>query len=66
MNVLRVGPPSGRWRYQRVELEGGQVLRLRAEDVAALGLAAGTALDEDGLGLLRARAEEARALQIAL
>lgn len=66
MRVLRIGPPSGRWRHQRVVLDGGQVLRVRAEDVAALGLEAEGELDAEQLGGLRERAERVRATESAL
>lgn len=66
MRVLRVGPPSGRWRRRRVVLDGGVVLRVRAEDAEALGLEAGAELTAEAVRQLRARAEAAGALEIAL
>lgn len=66
MKVLRVGPPSGRWHHRRVVLDGGPTLRLRPEDVEALGLEAGADLSEDTLRQLRSRAEAALATEMAL
>lgn len=66
MKVLRVGPPSGRWRHCRVALESGPALRVRAEDVAALGLHAASELDGGRLAALRERAEHVRATEMAL
>jgi len=65
VRVLRVGPPSGRRVRQRIVLEGGLVLRVRPEDVEALGLVAGGELAEETLRQLRARAEAAGAVEMA-
>lgn len=66
MQVLRLGPPSGKRRHQRVVLDEGHTLRLAQEDVAALHLEVGAVLDEATLGALRARAEVVRATDMAL
>lgn len=66
MKVLRVGPPSGRWRHCRVVLESGSVLRVRAEDVASLGLETGVEVDDARLAVLRELAEHVRATETAL
>ncbi len=66
MKVLRLGPPSGRRRHQRVVLDKGPILRLTQEDVAALRLEEGTELDEAALNALRARADVVRAMEVAL
>lgn len=66
MKVLRVGPPSERTRHQRVTLDGGTTLRVRAEDVTALGIVPGAELDEEAWGTLRRRAQSAAALESAL
>lgn len=66
MKVLRVGPPSGRARHQRVLLDGGLALRVRADDVTALGLEPGAELDDDALIVLRRRADAAAAMESAL
>jgi len=66
VKVLRVGPPSGRWRHQRVVLDDGHALRVRPEDVATLGLASGVELDEEALEALRGRAEIVLATESAL
>jgi len=66
VKVLRVGPPSGRTRHQRVTLDGGTTLRVRAEDVTALGIVPGAELDDGAWGTLRRRAQSAAALESAL
>jgi regulatory protein len=66
VKVLRVGPPSGRTLHQRVTLEGGVTLRVRADEVAALGLVPGTELDDDAWGRLRHSAQASEALSSAL
>lgn len=66
MKVLRVGPPSGRTRQQRVTLDGGTTLRLRAEDVTALGVVPGAELDDEAWDALRGRAQSTAALETAL
>jgi len=66
VKVLRVGPPSGRTRHQRVTLDGGVTLRVRGEDIAALGIIPGAELDDDASGALRRRAQTAAALESAL
>ncbi len=66
MRVLRIGPPTGKLGHQRVMLEGGLTVRLRAGDVAALGLTADRDLDDAALAHLRTAAEVALATEIAL
>ncbi len=66
MRVLRIGPPTAKLGHQRVVLDGGPSVRLRAEDVAALGLAAGSELDAAALARLREAAEATSATEIAL
>lgn len=66
MKVLRVGAPTGRARHQRVALEGGLTLRVRPDDVAALGLSPGVDLDAAALDALHAGAELTRATEAAL
>jgi len=66
VKVLRVGPPSGRARHQRVTLDGGTTLQVRGEDVAALGIVAGADLDDEAWDTLRRRAHSAAALESAL
>ncbi len=66
MKVLRVGPPSGRARHQRVTLDGGTTLRVRAEDVTALGVTPGAELNDETWDALRVRAASAAALESAL
>lgn len=66
MKVLRVSAPTGRARHQRVALEGGLTLRVRPDDVVALGLAPGVELDVGAVDALRAGAELARATEAAL
>lgn len=66
MKVLRVGPPSGRTLHQRVTLESGTTLRVRADEVAALGLVPGSELDDDAWGRLRRSAQASEALSSAL
>lgn len=65
MKVLRVGPPSARSGHQRVVLDGGRVLRVRADDVDRLGVEAGSDLDDTALAWLRTRAEDLLATEIA-
>jgi regulatory protein len=66
VKVLRVGPPSGRTLHHRITLDDGTALRVRADDVTALGIAAGAELDEETWGALRRRAQSAAALESAL
>jgi regulatory protein len=66
VRVLRVGPPSGRTPHQRITLEGRTVLRVRAEDVTALGIAAGEDLDDARWAALRERAQSAAVLESAV
>jgi regulatory protein len=66
VKVLRVGPPSGRTLHQRVTLEGGATLRVRAAEVASLGLAAGMEIGDDTCAQLRVSAQASGALASAL
>lgn len=66
MKVLRVGPPAGRSRHQRVVLDGGLILRVRPDDVAALGLRPGIDLDAAALDALRGSAEVVLATEMTL
>jgi regulatory protein len=65
VRVLRVGAPSGRTPHQRITLDGGTTLRVRAEDVAALGITPGADLDEETWTALRERAQAGAALESA-
>lgn len=65
MRVERVGPPSGRTPHQRITLDDGTALRVRVEDVAALGITPGANLDEAAWAALRERAQAAAALASA-
>lgn len=65
MRVERVGPPSGRTPHQRITLDDGTALRVRVEDVAALGITPGAELDEAAWAALRERAQAAAALTSA-
>lgn len=66
MKVMRVGPPSGRTHHQRITFEGGATLRVRADEVAALGLAPGDELDGPTWDRLRRSAQVSDALAAAL
>lgn len=63
--MLRVGAP-GRRRHQRVVLDRGLTLRVRSDDVLALGLEPGVDLDGTALDALRASAERVLAMETAL
>lgn len=65
MRVERVGSPSGRTPHQRITLDDGTALRVRVEDVAALGITPGANLDEAAWAALRERAQAAAALASA-
>jgi len=66
VKVMRVGPPSGRTLHQRITLEGGATLRLRADEVTALGLTPGMDLDGPTWDRLRRSAQASAALTSAL
>jgi regulatory protein len=66
VRVLRVGPPSGRAPHQRITFEGGTILRVRADDVTALGITAGADLDGEMWAALRERARSSAALEAAV
>lgn len=66
MKVLRVGAPAGRHRHQRVVLEGGLTLRVRPDDVVALGITPGADLDAAALDTLRGSTELIVATEAAL
>ncbi|HEY6103864.1 MAG TPA: regulatory protein RecX [bacterium] len=65
MRVERVGSPSGRTPHQRITLDDGTALRVRVEDVAALGITPGANLDEAAWAALRERAQATAALASA-
>lgn len=65
MKILRIGPSRGKLGCQQVVLEGGMTFSLRPTDVTALGLHAGTGIEEGMLEQLRERKDAARAAEMA-
>ncbi len=65
MRVVRVDPPHGRDGHQRVVFDRGVTIRLRPDDITALGLQPGIVLDDTAGREIRRRAERALAVGIA-
>ena len=65
MKVVRVDPPHGRDGHQRVVFDRGVTIRLRPDDITALGLQPGIVLDDTAGREIRRRAERALAVGIA-
>jgi regulatory protein len=62
---VRVDPPHGRLGHQRVAFDSGAAVRLRSDDINALGLKPGVELDDTVGQQLRRQAERALASEIA-
>lgn len=65
MKVVRVDPPHGRARHQRVVFDRGGAIRLPPDDVSELHLQPGVILDDTIERELRKRAERSLAVEIA-
>jgi len=65
VRVVRVDPPHGRDGHQRVVFDRGVTVRLRPDDITALGLQPGIVLDDTAGREIRRRAERALAVGIA-